>query len=132
MVSSFFEQVMNYIISPADENENQLCVHHNATMKLLVISLNSLDQACRYADLLRSGVTLIVEYSAVDKQSQQTLNDFLNGVCYILQGSTQALGTDVMMYMPENVEAHRHISASTQPIRSSYPFERIVPAQRFS
>lgn len=135
MVSSFFEQVMNYIISPADEavtQKSQLHVHQSSTMKLLVISPHSLDKACQYADSLRSGMTLIVEYSALDKQSQQTMDDFLNGVCYIIQGSTQVLGTDVMMYMPPNVESHRHILASVKPTRSNYSFERVVPVPRFS
>ncbi len=136
MASSFMDRVMNYIMAPADHavvsTERQFSVHGSAAMKLVVISPHSLEKTCQYADSLKAGLVLLVEYGGVDQQSRQTMHDFLDGVCFVLQGSTLSLSTDVVMYMPVSVEASRHITASTQPVHEVYPFDRIVPVKRFS
>lgn len=120
MVSSFFGRVKNYIMTPIDDSfeiEELRVVQSSSKMKIVIITPQSLEKTCQYADSLQAGLTLMIEYSSVDKQSQQTMHDFLKGVCYVISGSCQVLSANVIMYMPASVEVTRNIAAATVPVR---------------
>lgn len=135
MVSSFFGRVKNYIMMPIDdpfELEELQAVPGISKMKIVIVTPQSPEKTCQYADSLQAGITLIIEYSSVDKQIQQTMHDFLDGVCYVISGSCQVLSATAIMYMPASVEVTRNIVAATAPVRQVYPFDRVVPVSRFS
>ena len=136
MAGSFLSRVMNYILKPLDEtfeNDELRSIPGSSLMKVVIITPRSSEKTCQYADSLRAGTTLIIEYSSVDKQNQQTMHDFLDGVCYVISGSSKALSTSVIMYMPTYVEA---ISSNNVPetasSRPKFAFDRNISVQQFS
>ena len=134
MTSSVWDRVMNYIMTPLDdtcEPEELISVHSSPKMKVMVITPDSSEKTCQYADFLQAGTTLIIEYSSVDKQIQQTMHNFLDGVCYVIKGSCQVLSENAIMYMPAYVEVTRNIAVSSVAVRQVYPFDRILPVNRF-
>jgi FtsZ-interacting cell division protein YlmF len=134
MISSIWGRVVNYIMTPIDdifEPEELRSVHSSPKMKVMVITPDSSEKTCQYADSLQAGTTLIIEYSSVDKQIQQTMHNFLEGVCYVIKGNCQILSENVIMYMPTYVEVTRSVAASSVAARQVYPFDRILPVNRF-
>jgi len=136
MAGSFLSRVMNYIIKPLDEtfdNEALRSIPGSSLMKVVIITPHSSEKTCQYADSLKAGTTLIIEYSLIDQQNQQTMHDFLEGVCYVISGSSKALSTSVIMYMPTCVEAILNNRVpETVSSRPNFSVDRNISVQRFS
>ena len=56
------------------------------------------------ADGLKSGEQQIVNLERATPQMGERIIDFLNGVCYALDGTVERVGEKVYMFVPANVE----------------------------
>lgn len=94
-----------------------LTVHSNSAveLKVFVAIPHSFDDVRDFADRLRAKEAVIVNYEYVDQENRQRIADFLNGVCYILEGSVQRISDDSMLYAPENVDISKELYAYSIP-----------------
>lgn len=84
---------------------SHLSVHANkaAGIKIFVFKINAFDEVKSVADALKQKRAAIVNYEKVDTETQKRICDFINGVCYVLNGEVKRISTTMVLYAPENV-----------------------------
>ncbi|MDF2564487.1 MAG: sepF 1 [Massilibacillus sp.] len=93
-----------------------LTVHTNPDLKIKVFVPTTFDQANLIADCLKSKESVVVNYEQVDNKEQRRLCDFLNGVCYVLNGGVQRITNVSVLYVPDNVEISKEMCSYTMPV----------------
>lgn len=97
------------------DRKTHLRVHSPAALRVYVASPVSFDDAKYYADYLKSNVAVIVNYDKVDENTQERISDFLNGILYVLNGSSQRVSASVQMYLPANIDVSKELYAYSIP-----------------
>lgn len=97
------------------ERRAQLKVHGQTSLKVMVVSVQKFDDVQMCADYIKSGVAVIVNFENADSCIQQRVNDFLNGVCYVLSGNCQRVTDFVFMYAPAIVDINKELYAFSVP-----------------
>lgn len=82
-----------------------------AELKVLVYVPASFDQANVIADVLKQKEAAVVNYEEIDGAEQRRLCDFLNGVCYVLNGEAKRISETMVLYVPDTVEIGRVVCA---------------------
>ena len=96
-----------------------LTLHKNAfDLKVAVFYPKNFDQASVIANKLKSKQATIINYEFVDKQTQQRINDFINGVCYVVNGAVQVISDQIVLYVPDNTEIGKELYAYSIPAYS--------------
>ncbi len=87
------------------QKPNQALRIHTARGGRVSVRLNAqvMEDAKLAADGLKSGEHQIVNLEKATPQMGERIIDFLNGVCYALDGSVERVGDKVFMYVPANV-----------------------------
>lgn len=62
------------------------------------------DEVNVIADALKQKKAVVVNYEKADSAQQRRLCDFINGVCYVLNGEAKRISETMVLYVPENVE----------------------------
>lgn len=93
-----------------------LTVHTNPDLKIKVFVPTTFDQANLIANCIKNKEAVVVNYEQVDTKEQRRLCDFLNGVCYVLDGGVQRITNVSVLYVPENVEISKELCSYTMPI----------------
>ena len=62
---------------------------------------------------LKKNEAVIVNYEKVDGDEQRRLCDFINGVCYVLNGAVKRISAEMVLYVPENVDIAQEVCAKT-------------------
>ncbi|MDF2858748.1 MAG: sepF 1 [Neobacillus sp.] len=93
-----------------------LTVHTNPDLKIKVFVPMTFDQANLIADCLKNRESVVVNYEQVDDKEQRRLCDFLNGVCYVLNGGVQRITNVSVLYVPDNVEISKEMCSYTMPV----------------
>lgn len=130
MAHSLLEKVMNYILpstaeEDSDEADAKLQLVSSPTMSFFVAMPRNPEKTCEYADSLRGGMVLLVEYQDVDAASRQTMHDFLRGVCYVLGGQAQVVSSDVILYLPAEVDVSCLKAEAQASFRQVFPFDSV-------
>ena len=86
-----------------------------SSFKVFVHAPASFDDVKSYADYLRVGVAVIINYQQMDASIQQKMSDFLNGVCYILDGAVQRISDQVIIYAPTGVTIDKELCSLPIP-----------------
>lgn len=84
-------------------------------LKVLVFEPSSFDQGNIIADHLKAKEAVFVNYEFIDVSEQQRLCDFVNGVCYILEGSIQRVSEYSVLYTPKNVDIDKELCSYSIP-----------------
>ncbi len=66
----------------------------------------SFDQVQEIADDLKAGRAVLVNYERVELEEQRRLCDFINGVCYIMNGEVKRVSTAMVLYAPDGVNVY--------------------------
>ena len=74
------------------------------------------------ADGLKTGEQQIVNLERATPQMTERIIDFLNGVCYALDGTVERIGEKVYMFVPANVtvEVDEGVTATSSLRRQNY------------
>lgn len=75
----------------------------SSDMRILVFKLDSFDEVKSVADALNQKRAALVNYEKVDTEIQKRICDFVNGVCYVLNGEVKRISSTMVLYVPENV-----------------------------
>lgn len=91
--------------APAPAARPQLTVHTTKIpeLKVQIYVPLDFDQVTSIADDLKSGKAAIVNYERVDSAEQRRICDFVNGVCYVMNGEARRISELMVLYVPEGV-----------------------------
>ncbi len=64
------------------------------------------DQVQEIADDLKAGKAVLVNYERVEQEEQRRICDFINGVCYIVNGEVKRVSTSMVLYAPDGVNVY--------------------------
>ena len=73
-------------------------------LRMQVYVPSSFDQVVLIADDLKDKKAIIVNYEKVDLAAQRRICDFVNGVCYVLDGDARRVSQNIVLYVPEGVD----------------------------
>ncbi|MDQ0205108.1 cell division protein SepF [Pectinatus haikarae] len=91
--------------SPISSVRSRLSVHANkvSDMKIFIFKINAFDEVKSIADALKQKRAALVNYEKVDTETQKRICDFINGVCYVLNGEVKRISNTMVLYAPENI-----------------------------
>lgn len=101
----------------APSKSSHLRVHSNSPsdMKMAVVTPLKYEDVKGFADYLKAGISVIINFSYVDEQVQQCMTDFLNGVCYVIGGSSEKISAQIRVYVPNNIVINKELFAYSVP-----------------
>lgn len=76
---------------------------HELTVKIYMPE--TFDQVVGIADDILGKKAAVVNYENVVESEQRRISDFINGVCYISDGSVSMISDKIFLYMPVGVES---------------------------
>ena len=76
---------------------------HDLTMK--IYAPDNFDQVVGIADDILERKAAVVNYERVNADDQRRISDFVNGVCYVTDGTVSMVSEKIFLYMPNGVEA---------------------------
>ena len=121
MAIGLLDKLTNFFMPIDDslqERRPNLRVHSQysiATPKMFVATPTTFDDVQMYAEYLRNEVIILVNFENLDLACQQRMLDFLNGVCFILGGTTSKISNKVFIYAPEGVNVASEFLADIIP-----------------
>ena len=81
-------------------------------MRVQVYVPSAFDQVALMADDLKDKKAVIVNYEKVDLAEQRRICDFLNGVCYVLDGDARRISQNIVLYVPEGIDVSDAMSVA--------------------
>lgn len=88
------------------KQQPQLTVHttKQPQLKMQIFAPRNFDQVTAIADDLKAGKACVVNYEQIEALEQRRICDFVNGVCYVLDGSAKRISNQIMLYVPNGVD----------------------------
>ena len=62
------------------------------------------------ADDLKAGKAAVVNYERIEATEQRRICDFVNGVCYVLDGCAKRISNQIVLYVPDGVDVDEAMS----------------------
>ncbi|GEM_PF-148144 len=92
----------------AQQERPKLTVHTTQipSLNVKIYVPRSFDQVQEIADDLKAGRAVLVNYERVELEEQRRLCDFINGVCYIMNGEVKRVSTAMVLYAPDGVNVY--------------------------
>ncbi len=84
----------------------QLTVHttKQPRLKMQIYAPRNFEQVTSIADDLKAGKACVVNFEQIETVEQRRICDFVNGVCYVLDGSARRISNKIMLYVPAGVD----------------------------
>lgn len=125
MPSSLIDKFTNFFM-PEEENVQQeaiitstkaphLKLHTPAELKMYVSLPCTRSDIFTCADHLKAKRIVVVNMSQVRDHLEQSMIDFLSGVCYALGGSVQNISAEVLIFVPTGVEIDKELYGYSVP-----------------
>lgn len=96
-------------------------LHAQRQWEIMVLETQSLDDARRGADFVKSRRPVVVNLRGVEVTQARRIVDFLSGATYALDGSLQRVGEEMFLFAPSNVTITAEL---TPPERTTlFPIE---------
>ena len=93
----------NSISTPTARPSLTVVKTHDLTMK--IYAPDNFDQVVGIADDILEHKAAVVNYERVNADDQRRISDFVNGVCYVTDGTVSMVSEKIFLYMPNGVEA---------------------------
>ncbi|MDY4696756.1 cell division protein SepF [Selenomonas montiformis] len=92
--------------SRQSKSRPQFTVHtmKQPALKVQIYAPRNFDQVTAIADDLKAGKACVVNYEKVETEEQRRICDFVNGVCYVLDGCAKRISAQIVLYVPEGVD----------------------------
>ena len=93
-------------VSQVEKSRPQLTVHTTKTpeLKVQIYAPRNFDQVTAIADDLKVGKACVVNYEKIEADEQRRICDFVNGVCYVLDGCAKRVSGQIVLYVPNGVD----------------------------
>ena len=88
------------------KSQPQLTVHttKQPQLKMQIYAPRNFEQVTAIADDIKAGKACVVNYEQIEAMEQRRICDFVNGVCYVLDGSAKRISNQIMLYVPNGVD----------------------------
>ncbi len=87
----------------AQNSRPNLKVYKQANMNILVFEPASFNDTKAAADSLKNRKTVLMNYEKIEYSEQVRICDFMNGACYVLDGSVKRISANMVLYVPNGV-----------------------------
>ena len=72
-------------------------------LNILVFEPSSFNDTKAAADSLKASKTILMNYEKIEYSEQIRICDFMNGACYVLDGSVKRISANMVLYVPSGV-----------------------------
>ena len=76
-------------------------------LDILVRTPRAYEDAVSYADKLMDGCAIMLDFTAVDKETRNRIFDYMCGVSYIVNASISKVSDSILMYAPAHVDVDK-------------------------
>ncbi len=94
------------------EDRPRLTLHttKQQTLSVRIYAPTDFDQVTAIADDLKAGKAAVVNYERIEATEQRRICDFVNGVCYVLDGCAKRISNQIVLYVPDGVDVDEAMS----------------------
>ena len=78
--------------------------NNNRSSQLYVIKPQEFNEAQTVTDFLKEGRTIVINMEGIEVNAAQRIIDFIGGACYALDGSLQAVSSNIFIAAPHNMD----------------------------
>ena len=89
-----------YVPENADQAEKIL---RQANIKILVFEPTNFNDTRFAADALKESKTVLINFEKIEASEQIRICDFMNGACYVLDGSVKQITKKMVLYAPKGI-----------------------------
>lgn len=86
-----------------EEGRPNLKVYEHANIKILVFEPTNFNDTRFVADALKDGKTVLINFEKIESSEQVRICDFMNGACYVLDGSVKQITNKMVLYVPKGI-----------------------------
>lgn len=93
------------VTEPANYEDNRpnLKVFKQQNMNVVVFEPNNFNDTRIAADALKSSKAVLINYEKIEPSEQVRICDFMNGACYVLDGSVKRISAKMVLYVPAGI-----------------------------
>lgn len=85
-------------------SSNNKVVSMNRSSEVYVIKPQEFNEAQTVTDFLKDGKTIVINMEGIELNAAQRIIDFIGGACYALDGSLQAISSNIFIAAPQDIE----------------------------
>ena len=85
-------------------SSNNKVVSMNRGSEVYVIKPQEFNEAQTVTDFLKDGKTIVINMEGIELNAAQRIIDFIGGACYALDGSLQAISSNIFIAAPQDIE----------------------------
>ena len=82
----------------------------SGNMMIRLCTPRNFDQVTAVADDIKGKRAVLINYDKVDLEEQRRICDFVNGVCYVTNGDAKRISNNIVLYVPDGVDAEEAMS----------------------
>lgn len=90
-------------VSTKEKRSKVVNIHTTTQLKVVVMQLESFDEARDIADHLKSKKPVVINLESVERDVARRIVDFLSGTVYALDGNIQKVSSGIFLVAPYNV-----------------------------
>lgn len=92
----------DYEEEPVDSTPKIRVIKH-PNLNILVFEPSGFNDTKAAADSLKASKTILMNYEKLEYSEQIRICDFMNGACYVLDGSVKRISANMVLYVPSGV-----------------------------
>ncbi len=89
---------------PASGSGNKVVSMNGRGSEVYVIKPQDFNEAQTVTDFLKDGKTIVINMEGIELSSAQRIIDFIGGACYALDGTLQAISSNIFIAAPQDIE----------------------------
>lgn len=78
--------------------------NNRSNNQVYVIKPQEFNEAQKVTDFLKEGKTIVINMEGIEVHAAQRIIDFIGGACYALDGSLQAISSNIFIAAPRNID----------------------------
>lgn len=90
-------------VRPSGSN-NKVVSMNGRGSEVYVIKPQEFNEAQTVTDFLKDGKTIVINMEGIELNAAQRIIDFIGGACYALDGSLQAISSNIFIAAPQDIE----------------------------
>lgn len=83
---------------------NKVVSMNSRGSEVYVIKPQEFNEAQTVTDFLKDGKTIVINMEGIELTAAQRIIDFIGGACYALDGSLQAISSNIFIAAPQDIE----------------------------
>ncbi|MCM1494225.1 MAG: cell division protein SepF [Bacteroides sp.] len=85
-------------------SNNKVVSMNGRGSEVYVIKPQEFNEAQTVTDFLKDGKTIVINMEGIELNAAQRIIDFIGGACYALDGSLQAISSNIFIAAPQDIE----------------------------